>query len=278
MSKVEIRRNHEWYGQWSLAQLLELYAKFTVQRVLERDDFAKRMQAGGELSMLELSYPMLQGFDSFELHADVELGGSDQLFNMLMGRKVQKRLGQEPQDVMAVPLIEGTDGVRKMSKSYDNYIALNTTPADMFGKLMSVPDEFIGKYLELVTRLGEEEIKEIMNQKAGGDPRGAKVAMAKAVTASIHGEEAAAAAAERFDNVHAKGQTPEDISEYPVGEGATLKAALVGSGLASSGSEAQRLIEQGAVKVDGKVAAGISEPVQPGQVIQVGPHRFLRLT
>lgn len=140
VGKAEVRRNHEWFSQWSLTQLLELYSKFTVSRILERDDFTKRLQTGGELSMLEVAYPMLQGYDSFELHADIELGGSDQLFNMLMGRKVQKRLGQEPQDVIAVPLLEGLDGSKKMSKSSGNYISLQATPADMYGKLMSLPD------------------------------------------------------------------------------------------------------------------------------------------
>lgn len=280
MERVEVRRNGEWYSRWSLAQLLELYAKFTVSRVLERDDFQKRMGAGGELSMLELAYPMLQGYDSYELHADVEMGGSDQLFNMLMGRKVQKRLGQEPQDVVATPLLEGTDGVRKMGKSYGNYISLREPANEMFGKLMSIPDSLIVKYLTLLTAMPMEEVRSYGAKLEGGaNPKDIKVAMAGEVTATVHGREAAEAAAARFDSVHGRGEVPEEMPEYRLPEGQKLFVdVIVGAGLAASKSEARRLIEQGAVKVNGETVADVRGEVSgAGAVLRVGPRKFCRL-
>ncbi len=279
MSKVEVRHNGEWYSRWSLAQLLELYGKFTVSRVLERDDFAKRMAGGGELSMLELAYPMLQGYDSYELHADVEMGGSDQLFNMLMGRKVQKRLGSAVQDVVATPLLEGTDGVRKMGKSYGNYIALREPAPSMFGKLMSVPDELIIKYLTLLTALPMEAVAACGGRLAAGEnPKAIKVEMATAVTATIHGQAAAEAAAQRFDSVHARGQVPDDMPELSVAGSATLVDILVAGKLVASKTEARRLIEQGAVRVDGSPAADPKQAAPaPGAVLRVGPTRYCRL-
>lgn len=280
MSKVEVRHNAEWYSRWSLAQLLELYGKFTVSRVLERDDFAKRMAGGGELSMLELAYPMLQGYDSFELHADVEMGGSDQLFNMLMGRKVQKRLGGGVQDVMATPLLEGIDGVRKMGKSYGNYIAMNEAAPSMFGKLMSVPDELIVKYLTLLTPMPLEEVGAYAAKlQAGDNPKAIKVAMASAVTATIHGEEAVKSVAERFDGIHSRGENPEEMPEFKLTGGATLLVdIMVGAGLAASKSEARRLIEQGGVKLNGDPVADVKQEVlKGGVVLKVGPRKFCRL-
>ncbi len=280
MSKVEVRRNGEWYSRWSLAQLLELYGKFTVSRVLERDDFAKRMAGGGELSMLELAYPMLQGYDSYELHADVEMGGSDQLFNMLMGRKVQKRLGGGVQDVMATPLLEGTDGVRKMGKSYGNYIAINEPAPSMFGKLMSVPDELIVKYLTLLTPMPLDEVGAYAARlQAGDNPKAVKAAMATAVTATIHGEAAAKSAAERFDGVHSRGENPEEMPEFKLAATpAPLVDVMVGAGLATSKSEARRLIEQGGVKLNGDLVADVKHEVAAGgAVLKVGPRKFCRL-
>jgi tyrosyl-tRNA synthetase len=279
MSKVEVRRNGEWYSHWSLAQLLELYSKFTVSRVLERDDFTKRMQSGGELSMLELAYPMLQGYDSFELHADVEMGGSDQLFNMLMGRKVQKRLGSDVQDVIATPLLEGTDGVRKMGKSYGNYIALREPAPSMFGKLMSVPDELIIKYLTLLTALPMTEVEKYRQQLEGGtNPKEVKIIMATAVVATIHGDKEAASAAERFDSVHSRGQIPEDMPTVSVASIDNLVDLLVASKLVPSKTEARRLIEQGAVRIDSVIATNVRQPAPAaGAVLRVGPTRYCRL-
>lgn len=279
MSEVEVRHNAEWYSHWSLAQMLELYGKFTVSRILERDDFAKRMAGDGELSMLELAYPMLQGYDSYELHADVEMGGSDQLFNMLMGRKVQKRLGGSVQDVVATPLLEGTDGVRKMGKSYGNYIAMNEPAPSMFGKLMSVPDGLIVKYLTLLTALPMDEVEGCRQQlERGENPKALKEAMAKAVVATIHGAEAAQAAAERFDSVHAKGEPPKDMPELSIAGAASLVDLLVAGKLAPSKTEARRLIEQGAVRVDGEAVADVRQLAPAaGAVLRVGPTRYCRL-
>lgn len=281
INNVEVRRNHEWYGGWSLAQLLELYSKFTVSRVLERDDFTKRMQTGGELSMLELAYPMLQGYDSYALHADVELGGSDQLFNMLMGRKVQKRLGQSPQDVMAVSLLEGTDGVKKMSKSAGNYIGLQETPVNMLGKLMRVPDQLISKYLTLLTSIPEEQISKYQHQIAEGsiNPKDVKLLMATEVTSLIYGLSAAKQAAQEFTRVHTHGATPQDMPEFLVAE-ARIKIIdlLVNSGLASSKSEARRLLEQKAVRVNNNTVTDTDFELEVSDevaILNVGPVRHV---
>lgn len=285
MSKVEIRRNGEWYSRWSLAQLLELYAKFTVSRVLERDDFQKRMAGGGELSMLELAYPMLQGYDSYELHADVEMGGSDQLFNMLMGRKVQKRLGGSVQDVIATPLLEGTDGVRKMGKSYGNYIALREPASDMFGKLMSVPDGLIAKYMELLTELPTEAIADYRRQLAAGEnPKAVKEAMAAAVVATVHGAEQATAAAKRFDSVHRQGKVEDaGVDEFRITSTSAASGAMVRDAFnLSSMSEVGRLFSQNAVRFNGETVNDpkrvvSSEDFPAGLTINVGPHRFRRV-
>lgn len=281
ISKAEVRRNHEWFGSWSLAQLLELYAKFTVSRVLERDDFTKRMQAGGELSMLELAYPMLQGYDSYALHADVELGGSDQLFNMLMGRKVQKRLGQTSQDVMAVSLLEGTDGVKKMSKSLSNYIGLQESPVNVFGKLMSVPDSLIIKYLTLLTSLPEEQISKYQQQMAKGEinPKDVKLLMATEVTSLIYNSVAAEQASQEFTRVHGQGATPQNIPEFFIAEPKIkIIDLLVKSKLASSKTEARRLIEQKAVRLNGATVDNFNAELQTshqGTILNVGPVRHL---
>lgn len=281
MSQVEVRRNHEWYSGWSLAQLLELYAKFTVSRILERDDFTKRLKDGGELSMLELAYPMLQGYDSYELHADVELGGRDQLFNMLMGRKVQKRLGQEPQDVMTVPLLEGTDGIKKMSKSLGNYISVQENAAGMFGKLMSVPDQLIVKYLELLTELPLADIAQYRQQLASAavNPKEVKSLMAKLVTALIWGEDQAVGAAAEFERVHTAGQAPQDLPTWLLKvDKINIIELLVQTKLTLSKSEARRLIDQKAVRVNDQTIADYGEEIiitTNPTLVNVGPTRFL---
>jgi tyrosyl-tRNA synthetase len=273
--RVEVRRNSEWLEMPS-GELFDLIRRFTVARLLERDDLTNRMEAGAPVAALELLYPVLQGYDSVAVKADVELGGTDQKFNLLFARDVQTAFGQQPQSVLTLPILPGTDGVRRMSKSLGNYVGVTDEPAEMFGKLMSVPDEAMGEYFKLLLDHEPDEARPPVEQKRE---------LAAGIVARFHGDEAAAAAEARFDRVHIEGGAPEDIPEVELGEvdgeGNVHLPLLISSAFELSKSEARRLIDQGGVKLDGEpLTPGqfeLSVPELRGKTLQVGKRRFALL-
>jgi len=277
MSKVELRYNSEWYEDKGWGFLMSLTGKITVARVLDRDDFQKRLKAGADIQMQEILYPLMQGYDSVELKADVEIGGTDQKFNMLMGRKLQKRYDQPEQNVMTISLLEGIDGQKKMSKSYGNYIGLLDSAAEMFGKAMSVPDELIIKYFELATDIPPENIVANRTRLANGEnPRDLKMELAAAIVKIYHGEKAAALARENFINTFSKKETPDEMPEVKAA-GLTVADALVAAKLVSSKSDARRNVEQGGVKINEKVVHDAQVNVKAGDVVQKGKRFFVKI-
>jgi tyrosyl-tRNA synthetase len=284
--KLEIRRNSEWLSPLNFADVIRLAAQVTVARMLERDTFAKRMQAGAEIYCHELFYPMMQARDSVEVHADVELGGTDQTFNNLMGRDFQRAAGQEPQVVMVMPLLVGTDGKEKMSKSLGNYIAVTEPPGEMFAKVMSVPDGLMLNYYTLLTKIDELRITELCDA-ARTHPRDAKVELGRQIVSKFHDSAAAEKAVEEFFRIHGAGKTglPDEIPEVRVPadlmqNGAILAADLaVCCDFAKSKGEARRLIAEGGVRLDGEPLADPQGAVaiKSGQVLQRGKRRFVRL-
>jgi tyrosyl-tRNA synthetase len=278
LSRTEVRRNSEWFGALDFGGLLQLLSRTTVARMLERDTFAERLKQGEPIGMHELLYPILQGWDSVVVRADVEFGGTDQLFNLLFGRTLQAQEDQRPQVCLTTPLINGSDG-RKMSKSYGNAIALTAAPADMFGGIMALPDEVMELWFVQLTRLPPEEIATLL----AGHPREAKARLGTEIVAFFHGAAAAAAAREAFDRQFQQKELPADIPEIPFpGDGSALPLAVLlrEVQLASSSSEARRTIEQGGVKLDGEVVRdpnlSVSKPTAP-LLVQVGKRRFARL-
>jgi tyrosyl-tRNA synthetase len=278
--------NARWLGALSSEDWIRLTARVTLAQMLERDDFGRRLQAGEPIALHELLYPVAQAYDSVALKADVELGGTDQLFNLLVGRDLMGKLGLAPQIVMTLPLLEGLDGVEKMSKSLANYVAVDDPPEEMFGKLMSVSDDLMWRYWTLLTDLPEAEIEARRATVKRGErhPMDLKFELAGAITAEFHGAAAAAAAEQRFRAVHQRRETPEEIEEVRLAASAeplTLARVLALAGLAPSNSEARRLIQQGGVKVDG---AAIRDPLATvgaasgtALLIQVGKRRFARV-
>lgn len=281
-ARTEVVFNSSWLGKLTFSEVIELAAKVTVARMLEREDFARRFQEGRPIGIHEFFYPLMQGYDSVALRADIELGGTDQKFNLLMGRTLQREYGQEPQVALMMPILPGLDGVQKMSKSLGNYIGINEPPQEMYGKTMSIPDELMLMYFELVTPISLEELSELRRRLSAGElhPRDAKMYLAREIVKLYHGEEAAWKAEAEFRKVFQERELPDDIPEVEVSEGrAWVPRLLVRCGLAPSTSEARRLILQGAVKVDG---IRISDPeaeldIIPGTVIQVGKRKFARL-
>jgi tyrosyl-tRNA synthetase len=278
--RTEIRYNSEWSDALGARGMIQLAAKYTVARMMERNDFHDRFKAGSPISVHEFLYPLMQGYDSVALKSDLELGGTDQKFNLLMGRHLQQEYGQEPQCILTMPLLEGLDGVEKMSKSKGNYIGIAEPANDMFGKLMSISDTLMWKYFTLLSFRSEAEIAALRAEvEAGRNPRDAKVMLAKEITARFHSAAAADAAEQDFVN-RAKGGIPDDVPELtlggaPLGIGALLKQA----GLAPSTSEALRLIEQGGVRIDGTVVSDKGLKVEAGCfVLQVGKRKFARVT
>lgn len=270
--RTEVHFNSEWLAAMTAADILRLMGKATLQQVLQREDFSDRMKSGVAIGAHEVLYPFNQAYDSVAVRADVEIGGTDQLFNLLFGREIQKAYGQEPQDVAVFPLLEGTDGVQKMSKSLGNYIGISEPPEEIYGKTMSIPDQLTEKYLRLISGLSPPELSAALAMK----PRDAKAALARQLVKRLHNEEAAARAEEDFDTKFRKREMPEEIAEFETGFPIRLIEALVKSGLAMSNGEAKRLIEQRGVKIDGKVATG-DDPLQPGNVVvQVGKRRWVR--
>ncbi len=289
MGRAEVRRNSEWLGAMEMSDVLRLTASYTVARMLEREDFRQRYQEGRPISVVEFLYPLMQAMDSVSTEADVEMGGTDQTFNLLVGRDIQERYGQEPQVVFTMPLLEGTDGVRKMSKSYDNYVGLTEPPEEQFGKLMRVPDELIVRYLLLCTELGPEGAAEVERALADGSrkPNEEKRRMAREVVTLYHGKEAGMEAEARFDKVHRQHELPNDVPDVVIPSEAVVEGRvwlprlMTEVGLASSNADARRLIEGGGVRLDGEVVADAAAEYVPPElhrkVLQVGRRRFVRL-
>ncbi len=275
-AQTEVRFNSEWLNNLTAADLIRIAAKATVARMLERDDFEKRYKSGRPIAVHEFLYPLLQGYDSVALDADVEIGGNDQKFNLLMGRHLQEAYGQSPQVVMTMPLLEGLDGVQKMSKSLGNYVAITDAPREQFGKLMSISDELMLRYYELLT---DEDLDAVRAMH----PMEAKKRLAAKIIGRFHGKEAADAARLEFERVFSRHQVPEHLPEktLPAEEGRLwIVRALSESGLTTSNSEAVRLIRQGALSVDGKKILDKDFHLEPGgpYLIKLGKRRFLRLT
>jgi tyrosyl-tRNA synthetase len=287
--RLEVRYNSEWLEGMNMEAVLRLTSSYTVARMLERDDFAARYSEGRPISIMEFMYPLLQGYDSVAVEADVELGGTDQLFNLLVGRELQRAWNQAPQVAMTVPLLEGLDGVQKMSQSLGNYVGITEPPDEMFGKLMRIPDELIGRYLRLAARLPSEEVARIEAALADGSlkPNDEKRAMARRVVDLYHGPGAGARAEEAFNRVHRDRELPEVVEDVPIPDDAAengvvwLAKLLVVLDLASSNSDARRRIEQGGVKLDDRPitdpAYEASRDELAGKVLQVGRRWFGRL-
>jgi tyrosyl-tRNA synthetase len=281
--KTEIRYNSEWMGKFDAADFIRLAARTTVRQILERDDFEKRMNAQQPISLHELLYPLVQGYDSVALEADVELGGTDQKFNLLSGRNLQREYEQEPQVVITTPLLEGLDGVQKMSKSYGNYIGIDEPAEEMFGKVMSVSDELMWRYYELLTDISADDLNALKFRCDSGaeNPRDAKVRLAKSIITDFHSPDEAEAAADEFERRFVKKEVPDEIEERRVEAGSyKLADLIVSTGMASSKGEARRLIEQGGVKVNGEKAPDNADEVTIGSdptLLQVGKRRFLKV-
>jgi len=280
--KTEVHYNSEWYAGMGLDGVIRLAAKATVAQLLARDDFAKRYAARQPISVAEFLYPLMQAHDSVMVRADVELGGTDQLFNLLLGRELQKQAGQEPQIVMTLPLLEGLDGVNKMSKSLGNYIAVNDPPKEMFGKTMSVSDELMWRYFSLALGRSDGEIARMRADVAAGTlhPRTVKDGLARGIVEKFHGAEAAAAASAEFARIFSKNELPDDMPEVAAGpEPVGLLNLMVKAGLCASTGEARRLVAAGAVRIDDEKITDVRAVVTPrdGMVIRSGKRGFARV-
>ncbi|TCV00690.1 tyrosyl-tRNA synthetase [Paracandidimonas soli] len=278
--RTEIRYNSEWCDPLGARGMIQLASRYTVARMMERDDFTKRFKGGIPISVHEFLYPLLQGYDSVALKSDLELGGTDQKFNLLVGRELQKEYGQEPQCVLTMPLLEGTDGVEKMSKSKGNYIGISETPDSMFGKLMSISDTLMWRYFELLSFRTLDDIAALRRQiEQGMNPRDAKVALAQEIVSRFHSRKAAEDALASFEARFRHGELPEDIPEVSLGAGPMgILKVLRESGLVSSGAEGQRNVEQGGVRIDGERIEDKALQLGAGQyVIQVGKRKFAKV-
>jgi tyrosyl-tRNA synthetase len=279
--RTEFRYNSEWSKPMGGADIIKLASKYTVARLIEREDFKKRLAAGDPIHVHELLYPLFQGYDSVAVRADIELGGADQYWNLLVGRELQREFGQEPQVVLTMPLLVGLDGTQKMSKSYGNYVGITESPREMFGKLMSIPDSLIINYLELCTDRPEPEIAAVKQQLTSGEnPRNVKVELAKDVIAIYHSRAAADEAAAEFDRVFRDKQVPDDMPEFKIpAAGINIIDLVVTAGLLSSKTEARRKLIEGAFHLDNQrlTDAGLLVKVESPAVLKVGKRRFLRL-
>ncbi|MEC0181598.1 tyrosine--tRNA ligase [Paenibacillus peoriae] len=285
--KTKVYYNSEWLGPMSFADVVTLSAKVTVARMLERDDFTKRYQNGLPISIHEFFYPLMQGMDSVALKSDIELGGTDQKFNLLMGRTLQKEYGVEPQATITLPLLEGLDGVQKMSKSLGNYIGVDEEPNEIYGKSMSVPDELMLKYFELATDINNEELADLAKDVQDGSvhPRDAKMKLAGTLVRMYHGEEAAEAAKQHFVTVFQQRALPDDIEEFTLTAdqleegGIRVIQLLTLLGFAASNGEAKRSIQQGSVKINEEKWTDVNEAYTPkeGDIVQVGKRKFAKI-
>ena len=278
--KTTVVYNSEWMNKMSSAEMIQLASQQTVARMLERDDFSKRYKSGKSISIHEFLYPLIQGYDSVALESDLELGGTDQKFNLLMGRELQKQAGMEPQAILTMPILEGLDGVQKMSKSLNNYIGIDDTPDDMFGKLMSISDELMWRYLEL---LSFETLEKIASWKVeienGENPRNIKFRLAEEIITRFHSSEAAKQAQQNFINRFAKNKVPDEMPEFSFDAGIKIANLLKEAGLVNSTSDAYRMIKEGAAKIEGeKISDRNLEPELGTAVYQVGKRKFARVT
>lgn len=281
VNKLKVVYNSTWLDVMKFSDVIKLASKYTVARMLERDDFTKRFKAEVPISIHEFLYPLAQGMDSVELKADIELGGTDQKFNLLVGRDLQRESGQEPQVIITVPLLEGTDGVEKMSKSYGNHIALRDTPEDMYGKTLSIPDEMIERYFLLGVDAESEKIDEVKRKLADGvNPRDLKRELARMLVEKYYDKNSAIEAENRFDQIHLKKDIPDDIPEYVLKGKKLLVDILTDVNLTSSKGEARRLIKQNAVKINKNTINDINYMLKQevGEiVVKVGKRRFLKI-
>lgn len=276
--KTEIRYNSEWMDEFNAADFVRLCSRVTVKQILERDDFEKRLREEKPISLHELLYPLVQGYDSVALEADVELGGTDQKFNLMVGRNLQREYAQEPQVILTTPLLEGLDGVNKMSKSLNNYIGIDEAPNEMFGKVMSVSDELMWRYYELLTDSTPAEIEKM--KSSDENPRNLKVNLAKLIIKDFHSSDAAEAAEADFVARFVKKEIPDEIEETAISAGNyNLAELLVQTNLAPSKKEAKRLIEQGGVKLNGEKVSntGMEVEVKAEVLLQVGKRKFLKI-
>ena len=274
--------NSTWLNKMNFEDVIKMSSKYTVARMIERDDFTKRFESEIPISMHEFLYPLAQAMDSVEINADVELGGTDQKFNLLVGRDLQREYGQEPQSIITLPLLEGTDGIEKMSKSYDNYIAIDDSPEDMYGKIMSINDSMILKYYKLAVFADRDRIESVklLLEDDSNNPRDIKRSLAKDLVARYYSEEKAKLAEAAFDQIFVKKDNPDNMPSYNLSSEINLVDILLSEKLIVSKGEGKRLINQNAVKVDGKVCDDINQTISPSNediIVKVGKRRFLRI-
>lgn len=278
--KTEVHFNSEWLGKMNFADVLTLAAKYTVARMLERDDFHKRYTEERPISLHEFMYPLMQGYDSIAIKADIEFGGTDQKFNLIVGRHLQSETGMEPQVVITMPLLEGLDGVQKMSKSLGNYIGIDEEPTEMYGKAMSIPDELMARYFMLVTDMPREEQEQLAQGLKDGSvhPRDAKMLLAKTIVELYHGAAAAEAAEQEFVRVFQERDLPSEMEELAIDAGEVwLPQLLNTAGMVSSNSEGKRMIQQGSVRVNGEKVTEENCTLQNDDVLQVGKRKYRRI-
>ncbi len=279
--RTEVRWQSEWFNDFTLSDVIKLTSRFTIAQLLARDDFSKRYGSGQPISMTEFLYPLLQAYDSVAVKADVEFGGTDQKFNLLVGRELQSCVGQKPQQVFLVPILCGTDGIKKMSKSLGNYIGVAEPPEEIFGKLMSIPDSQIMDYLELLTDISDEDLHRFKQalEYSAVNPMDIKKRLASEIINQLYDTKAASKAEEHFVKVVQNKEIPDDITEYPISLNASIdiKGLLTITKLAKSRSEAGRLISQGAVSIDGKKITNSDIKIKSGSVVKAGKRRFIKL-
>tara|TARA_B100001142_G_C14345685_1_gene659873 strand:+ start:2075 stop:3277 length:1203 start_codon:yes stop_codon:yes gene_type:complete len=278
-NSMEIIYNGDWLSKMNFNEIINLTSKYTVARMLERDDFTKRYNTGVPISLHEFLYPLAQGYDSVHMKADVELGGTDQKFNLLVGRALQKETGQEPQIIITTPLIEGTDGVEKMSKSYDNYIAFSDSSSDIYGKTLSIPDELITKYFEYCTRVDDLDLIKESLENGKGNPRDLKRRLARELVTIYHDSDFALKAEQDFDNLFIKKDIPDDIPNIQIDSNQKLVEIMVSNNMVSSNGEAKRMIKQGAVKINDKKVADMHTEIPSDEtvILKVGKRKFLKI-
>lgn len=283
-NKTKIVYNSEWLGKMTFEDVIKLSSKYTVARMLERDDFTKRYKSGEPISIHEFLYPLAQAMDSVAIQSDVELGGTDQKFNLLVGRDIQREYGVEPQVILTMPLLVGTDGVEKMSKSYDNYIGISDPPEQIFGRTMSIPDTLIYIYFELATDVSNERLKEIKAALEDGktNPRDLKRELARILVSMYYDEDAALRAQEEFDKIFIKKEIPDDIDEFNIEENREINILdlLLLVNFAPSKGEAKRLVQQGGVSIDGEKVSDVHQniKIKSGMILKVGKRKFFKLT
>jgi tyrosyl-tRNA synthetase len=282
--KIQMLYNSEWLGKMSFADVIMLGSKYTVARMLERDDFEKRYEAGEPISIHEMLYPLAQAMDSVAIESDIELGGTDQKFNLLVGRDIQREYGLEPQVAIMMPILPGTDGVEKMSKSLDNYIGIDESPKQIYGKTLSIPDRLIFDYFVLTTNVSYEELAKIKHQldNPSTNPRDIKRRLARTIVALYHDEDVARAAEEEFDRIFVKGDLPDEVPEYSIRldkSSVSIIRLLTETKLVASNGEARRMIEQGGVTVDGQRVSDYNAEVRITEsvIVKVGKRRFLKV-